>query len=252
LKKETGLQFTGNPMSRIKKRKLAEEVIDEIKQMIQRGELKEGDKLPNQTDFAAQLGVSRTSLREAFNTLCVLGVLEQRQGYGTVVKSRFSALYSHHLSAPFITDEKATIELLEARQIIEIGAARLAAENATEEQIKKMGTLIKEMEKAGKRGNTQKLSEQDISFHFLIAEATQNRVMIHLLANIRSLIEKFMHEAFFVLHDQKRYLKTHRDIFEAIKQKDPGKASGLMKKHIRDVQKDLQQYYRVITKADTI
>lgn len=233
-------------MSMIRKKKLADEVIDEIKRMIQSGELQEGDRLPNQTEFAAQLGVSRTSLREAFNTLCVLGILEQRQGYGTIVKSRFSALYADQLSAPFIADEKSTMELLEARQFIEIGATRLAAKNATKELIKEMGILIDEMAKAGQEGDTQKLSDQDIDFHFLIAQATQNRVMIHLLANIRSLMEKFMHEAFLVLHDQKRYLKAHRDIYEAIKQKNPQKASRVMKKHIQDVQKDLKQYYRVI------
>lgn len=235
-------------MGLIKKKKLADEVIDAIKHMIQSGELKEGDKLPNQNEFAAQLGVSRTSLREAFTTLCVLGILEQHQGFGTIVKSRFSALYADHLSAPFITDEKATMELLEARQFIEIGAARLAAKNATPKQIKEMGALINEMAKANEKGNIQKLSEQDIDFHFQIARATQNRVMIHLLVTIRNLMEKFMHEAFLVLHDQKRYLKAHRDIYEAIAQHNPKTASGLMKKHIRDVQKDLQQYYRVMDK----
>jgi len=235
-------------MALIKKKKLADEVIDEIKRMIQSGELKEGDRLPNQNEFAAQLGVSRTSLREAFNTLSVLGILEQHQGYGTIVKSKFSALYADHLSAPFITDEKATMELLEARQFIEIGAARLAAKNATPKQIKEMGVLIDDMTKANKREDTQKLSEQDIEFHFLIAQATQNRVIIHLLATIRGLMEKFMHEAFLILHDQKRYLKAHRDIYNAIKKKDPLKASSLIKKHIADVQKDLQQYYRVTNK----
>jgi GntR family transcriptional repressor for pyruvate dehydrogenase complex len=236
-------------MALIKKKKLADEVIDEIKRMIQSGELKEGDRLPNQIEFAAQLGVSRTSLREAFNTLCVLGVLEQHQGFGTIVKSRFSALYADHLSAPFITDEKATMELLEARQFIEIGAARLAAKNASLKQIEEMGALIEDMARANARGDIQKLSEQDIDFHFLIAQATQNRVMIHLLATIRGLMEKFMHEAFLVLHDQKRYLKAHRDIYEAIAERNPRTASGLMKKHIADVQKDLQQYYRVMDKT---
>ena len=236
-------------MALIKKKKLADEVIDEIKRMIQSGELKEGDRLPNQNVLSAQLGVSRTSLREAFNTLSVLGVLEQHQGYGTIVKSRFSALYADHLSAPFITDEKATLELLEARQFIEIGAARLAAKHATQKQIKEMGALIEDMAKANEKGDIQKLSEQDIDFHFLIAQATQNRVIIHLLATIRGMMEKFMHEAFLVLHDQKRYLKAHRDIYNAIKKKDPLKASSLIKKHIADVQKDLKQYYRVFDKS---
>jgi GntR family transcriptional repressor for pyruvate dehydrogenase complex len=235
-------------MGLIKKKKLADEVIDEIKRMIQSGELKEEDRLPNQTEFATQLGVSRTSLREAINTLCVLGVLEQHQGFGTIVKSRFSALYADHLSAPFITDEKATLELLEARQFIEIGAARLASRNATSKQIQEMGALIDAMAKANEKGDIQKLSEQDIDFHFQIAQATGNRVMIHLLANIRNLMENFMHEAFLVLHDQKRDLKAHKDIYRAVKRKDPQMASKLMKKHIQDVQKDLQQYYRVMNK----
>jgi GntR family transcriptional repressor for pyruvate dehydrogenase complex len=141
------------------------------------------------------------------------------------------------------------MELLEARQFIEIGAARLAAKNAKPEQIEEMRDLIDAMAKANEKGDTQKLSDQDIDFHFQIAQATGNRVMIHLLANIRNLIEKFMHEAFLVLHDQKRYLKAHTDIFHAIAKKNPKTASTLMKKHIQDVQKDLQQYYRVMPKS---
>jgi len=235
-------------MERIRKKKLADEVIDEIRRRIQSGELKEGDKLPNQTALAAQLGVSRTSLREAFNTLCVLGILEQRQGFGTIVKSRFSTLYADHLSAPFIADEKTTLELLEARLFLEVGAARLAAKHAGGKQVRQMSALIQDMVEAGRRGDTQRLARQDIDFHFLVAQASGNRVLIHLLATVRGLMEKFMHEAFLVLHDQKRYLKAHRDIFEAVADKDPGRAASLMRKHILDVQKDLQRYYRVLNK----
>lgn len=94
----------------IRRKKVADAVIEEIKRMIQSGELKEGDKLPNQNIFAAQLGVSRTSLREALNTLTRLGVTEQRPGYGTVLRSRVPAIFAEHMTPPLISDKQATID----------------------------------------------------------------------------------------------------------------------------------------------
>ena len=80
-------------MAAIKRKKLGDAVLEEIKRMITDGELAEGDKLPNQNEFSAQLGVSRPSLREALHTLNLMGVIEQRPGLGTVIKSANPALW---------------------------------------------------------------------------------------------------------------------------------------------------------------
>src|SRR4030067_1397953 len=142
----------GVEMASVKKKKLADSVIDEIKRMIQSGEIREGDKLPNQNEFAAQLRVSRTSLREGLNTLTRLGVIEQRPGYGTVLRSGIPALFTDHPTPPLISDKAATIELIEARRYIEIGAAGLAVRNSTPEQVEEMRVLIDEMTLAVNEG----------------------------------------------------------------------------------------------------
>jgi GntR family transcriptional repressor for pyruvate dehydrogenase complex len=232
-------------MASINKKKLADSVIEEIKRMIQSGELKEGDKLPNQNAFAAQLGVSRTSLREALSTLTRIGVIEQRPGYGTVLRSRIPALFTDHLAPPLISDKQATIELIEARRFIEIGAAELSVKNASPEQINEMGLLIKEMTRSLKEGRIDDYIEQDVSFHFLIAKASHNRFLVNLFVTIRGFMEQYMRESFHLLPWMlERSLKFHQNIYQAVKGGSHSKAAFQMKKHILDVQRAIQKYYR--------
>lgn len=232
-------------MASISKKKLADSVIEEIKRMIQGGELKERDKLPNQNVFAAQLGVSRTSLREALSTLTRIGVIEQRPGYGTVLRSRIPALFTDHLAPPLISDKEATIELIEARRFIEIGAAELAVKNASPEQINEMGLLIKEMPRSLKEGRIDDYIEQDVAFHFSIAKASHNRFLINLFVTIRGFMEQYMRESFHLLpYMLERSLKFHQNIYQAIKSGSRSKALSQMEKHILDVQRAIQKYYR--------
>jgi GntR family transcriptional repressor for pyruvate dehydrogenase complex len=229
----------------INKKKLADSVIEEIKRMVQSGELKEGNKLPNQNAFAAQLGVSRTSLREALSTLTRIGVIEQRPGYGTVLRSRIPVLFTDHLTPPLISDKQATIELIEARRFIEIGAAGLSVKNASPEQIKEMGLLIKEMARSLKEGRIDDYIEQDVAFHFSIAKASHNRFLVNLFVTIRGFMEQYMRESFHLLpYMLERSLKFHQNIYQAVKGGSHSKAVSQMEKHILDVQRAIQQYYR--------
>jgi GntR family transcriptional repressor for pyruvate dehydrogenase complex len=232
-------------MASINKKKLADSVIEEIKRMIQSGELKEGDKLPNQNSFAAQLGVSRTSLREALNTLTRIGVIEQRPWYGTVFRSRIHALFTEHLAPPLISDKQATIELIETRRFIEIGAAELAVKNASPEQINEMELLVKEMPHSLKEGRIDDYIEQDVAFHFSIAKASHNRFLINLFVNIRGFMEQYMRESFHLLpYMLERSLKFHQNIYQAIKGGSRPRAVSQMERHILDIQRAIQNYYR--------
>jgi GntR family transcriptional repressor for pyruvate dehydrogenase complex len=231
-------------MASINKKKLADSVIEEIKRMIKSGELKEGDKLPNQNVFSAQLGVSRTSLREALSTLTRIGVIEQRPGYGTVLRSRIPALFTDHLAPPLISDKEATIELIEARRFIEIGAAEMAVKNANSEQINEMWLLVKEMPRSLKEGRIDDYIEQDLAFHFLIAKGSQNRFLVNLFVNLRGFMEQYMRESFRLLpYMLERSLKFHQNIYQAIKSRSRSKAVSQMEKHILDIQRAIQNYY---------
>ncbi|NIQ39482.1 MAG: FCD domain-containing protein [Proteobacteria bacterium] len=236
-------------MALINKRKLSDTVIEEIKRMIQRGELAVGDKLPNQQEFAAQLGVSRTVLREALQTLALLGVVEQRPKLGTVIRSTVSALYADHLTPPLMADVSATVELIEARRSIEVGAVELAVDHATPEEIREMGALINDMTEALKAGDATAYTEKNIAFHFLIANASHNRFIAHLMANIRGFMEQWMQESVSVFPGLlERSAKSHRAIYQAVRDRDRRKAISATKKHILDLQNSVEAYYDITRK----
>jgi GntR family transcriptional repressor for pyruvate dehydrogenase complex len=234
----------------ISKRKLADTVIEEIKRMIQSGELEVGDKLPNQQEFAAQLGVSRTVLREALQTLALFGVIDQRPKHGTTIRSPVSAIYADHLTPPLLADARATLELIEARRFVEVGAAELAVERATTEQIEAMGTLIGEMADVLKDHNIPVYTEKNVAFHFLIAQASQNRFIVHLLATMRGFMEQWMQESVSVLPGLlDRSIRAHRAIYQAIRDRDRRKAVSSTKRHILDLQNSVEAYYDVTGKG---
>lgn len=231
-------------MASIRKKKLADSVIDEIKRMIETGELKEGDKLPNQNEFAARLGVSRTSLREALSTLTLIGVVEQRPGSGTVIRSRTSALFASDLAPPLLSDEKATRELIEARRYVELGAAELAAANATSAEIEGMEILTREMNLAYQENRIADYTEKDLAFHFSVAKAAHNRYVLHLFVGIRGIMEQYMRESFqFLPWMIEQSLSSHQKIFLAIQQKNPAKAVLEMRKHNAQMQTNLNHFY---------
>jgi len=236
-------------MAPINKRKLADAVIEEIKRMIECGEVEIGDKLPNQHEFAAQLGVSRTVLREALQTLALFGVIEQRPKHGTIIRSLGPAFYADHLTPPLMADTKATVELIEARRFIEVGATGLAVQHATPGQIEELRVLIDEMTKALEEGDTTAYTEKGVAFHFLIANASQNRFIVRLLATIRGFMEQWMHESVSVLPGLlDRSIRAHRAIYQAIRDRDRRKAVSNMKKHILDLQNSLEVYYKITRK----
>jgi GntR family transcriptional repressor for pyruvate dehydrogenase complex len=234
-------------MTTIRKKKLADAVIEEIKRMLVDGELREGDKLPNQNAFAAQLGVSRPSLREALHTLSLIGAIEQRPGMGTVIKSGNPALWSEKLFPPLVSDVKASLELIEARRFIETGAAELAVEHATEKEIQKLGKIVRDMTRALDQGRPQDYSALDMEFHYQIAGAAHNRFVMHMFVTIRGLMEQFIREAFTVVPGLlERSLSYHTRIFESIRTRNTYQAVATMKQHIKDIQKSLEEHYQAI------
>ncbi len=234
----------------IVKKKLADAVMEEIKRMIESGELKEGDRLPNQIEFASQLNVSRTSLREAFRVLDLLGAIEQRPGFGTVIKKYNPVTFSSGVvSPPLMSDAEATLELLQAREVIEVGAARLAAENASQQQLDELGEQVARLRLALEKGETQTYIEADVAFHRSIAEFSGNRFILYSFRTLKGYIEQYMQECFGVLPGMlSSSEKLHRSIFRSISSRNPDKAAGAMHDHIRHIQQNYTLYQKSIRK----
>ena len=236
---------------RVRKKKLSDYVIDEIRSKIKSGELKSGDKLPNQNDLAVQLGVSRTSLREAIQKLILVGAIEQRPGFGTVIKSPTAVFYAAHLSLPLIDDARATFELLETRRIIEMGAVELAVVHAGDDQIQELGKLVEKMEKAYAGGRVDEFMKHDFAFHFLVCKATGNRVLVHQFAMLQGLLEQFMQEKGRILPLlRETALEDHRSFCRAFQGRDGEAAVRIMERHLRAIEKALVAYYDTRNNGD--
>jgi GntR family transcriptional repressor for pyruvate dehydrogenase complex len=228
----------------IQKKKLADYVIEEIKQMLKRGELKAGDKLPDQNKFACQLGVSRLSLREALHTLQLMGVIEQQPRVGTIIINGNTDRWVTQMPSPFLSDSEATLELLEARKFIEMAVANDVIKNIYQIEIDKLESIITAMFRALENNKMDEYSSLDVEFHMLIANASQNRYVKRMFLSVYSLMEQFMSEAFQVLpglvNDS---LKMHVRIFESLKEQNGQKFVHNIKAHIDNVEKFLKNYY---------
>jgi GntR family transcriptional repressor for pyruvate dehydrogenase complex len=229
----------------LKTKKISSAILEEIRRMITSGELKEGDKLPNQNEFAAQLGVSRPSLREALQVLSQLGAIEQRPGAGTILKARTAALMSAHMDLPLISDAGATNELMEARRLVEVGLARMAAERAEDQEVAEIGRILRAMEKAARSRDREAFSESDLLFHHLVALAAHNRFVTILFQNLSQAFSQLLKEVFLVLPEmQEVALGHHREIHQALTQRDQDRAARAMDDHIISGVQALDGYYR--------
>jgi GntR family transcriptional regulator, transcriptional repressor for pyruvate dehydrogenase complex len=243
-------------LGRVVKKNLADGVIDELRRMMEKGELKEGDKLPNQYELAAKLGVSRPCLREAFHTLALMGVIEQAPGIGTVLRRQIPDIPPNQFTLPLVSDAVETRELIEARSLIEVGMVEFAVQKATDAQVQRMGILVEEMSHATSTNNLDEYIEKDKAFHHLIAEASNNRFLAAVFTEVRHSMDEFIKESFSVLPGMsERSLNAHRRIFKAIKERDRNKAAKEMTRHLSEVQEAIERYYSAaknIKQADQV
>src|ERR1700731_1970483 len=176
--------MTDSRSSRRSKRNpsVTDEAIDKIQELIISGSWGPGDRLPKETELAAQLGLSRNSLREAVRALSQLRVLEVRQGDGTYVSSLEPGLLLE--STSFVSHlllGDTAVELYEVRRILEAAAAALAAARIDEEGRQELGRRLERMRQAD---GVEELVEADVAFHAVIANAAGNAVLTSLLASL--------------------------------------------------------------------
>lgn len=178
----------GPAQARLKRRNkragtgVTDEAIGAIKQMIQSGELQPGDKLPREDDLAAQLGLSRSSLREAVRSLSLVGILDVRQGDGTYVTSLGPETLLDAMS--FVIDfhqDNSVVEFLAVRRVLESTATAMAAQRVTATQIAELRALLAEVPPAAP---VEVFVANDLEFHRRLVGFCGNSVLASLLESI--------------------------------------------------------------------
>lgn len=214
--------------SNIKNKLLAEQVEDQLMQYILDTPIQVGEKLPNEFKLGELFNVGRSTIREAVKSLVTKGILEIRRGSGTYVISTMTA-EEDPLGLRNIEDKLSlALDLVEVRLILEPSIAEIAAIHATPEEVQKLEKLCNQVE--SKIQNGENYIQDDIRFHTCIAECTKNKVMEQLIPVIDTAVMMFVN----VTHKKltKETIQTHRQIVNAIKERDFVGARTAMMMHL--------------------
>lgn len=228
--------------------RLSDTIAHELERRILDGVLKPGDRLQPERELAAELGVSRPSLREAIQKLVSKGLLHSRQGGGTYVTDQLDAgftdpWYDMLAQHPDIQDD-----LLEFRGMLEKEAASLAAQRATEADLQRIGDAYAKVDALFAQGTSPAVLEQqvkaDLAFHQTIAEAAHNVMIGHLTASLLKVINDHIDRNLRHLRrsedDWAHLREQHRAVWEAIRDADPVAAARAVQGHIEFVHESMK------------
>lgn len=225
--------------ARIESERLYQKIVDQIRVMLESGQLKPGDRLPSERDVAEQLGVSRPAVREAFSALVTMGLIEVRPGSGTYVKQGDIVMPFAVLPA-VMAEETEKREMVEVRVSIEAETAALAAMRATEADLETIRLTLERMEQDQDTGDLGDAADWD--FHMAVTVASHNslmvRVMQHLQDAMRRNLETARQRLFRIPGMAATLLAEHKAIYAAIVARDPKKARKLMVDHILAAQRN--------------
>jgi GntR family transcriptional repressor for pyruvate dehydrogenase complex len=218
---------------------VTDEAIEKIKNMITSGALRAGDRLPREADLAADLGLSRSSLREAVKALELVNILDVRRGDGTYVTSLEPGLLLEALS--FIIDfhrDDTVLEFLQVRRILEPAATAMAAARITDLEVAGLRALLDGL---GTEPSVEDLVRNDVEFHRRIAEYAGNSVLTSLLDSLaaptmRARVWRGLTQG----GTTPRTLAEHRAILDALATHQPEVARSWATVHIAGVEQWLQ------------
>jgi GntR family transcriptional regulator, transcriptional repressor for pyruvate dehydrogenase complex len=214
---------------------VTDEAIEKIKGMITSGALRAGDRLPREADLAAELGLSRSSLREAVRALSLVNILDVRRGDGTYVTSLEPRLLLEALS--FIVDfhrDDTVLELLRVRRILEPAATAMAAERITDPETEGLHKLL---DSIGPHPEAEELVANDLEFHRRIVACSGNSVLSSLLDSISAPTTRArVWRGLTQTGTMAQTLAEHRAILDALAAHEPEIARSWATVHIAGVE----------------
>ncbi|MGH3089588.1 MAG: FadR/GntR family transcriptional regulator [Rubrobacteraceae bacterium] len=227
-------------MDKVKKTSLSDAVTESVISQIREGRYRAGDRLPSERELAEQLGVGRTSVREGLRFLEKLGILEIRQGTGIVVRSlSLGEVFEHLIPVQTIIElpDRDVRNIMHVRRVLEAESARMAARNATEEQLDRLRNLLDGM--AASLEKPREYLDLDLEFHVVLAEAGGNPVLAQLTGLIRDIYTRYFE---IVLEDpemNKTSLEFHRKLYSALRERDASAAHQHIIAHLRQAERDV-------------
>ena len=232
------------PIATVENRRLYRQIAAQLSALIASGEFSVGQRLPSERELAAQLGVSRPSLREALIALELEGLVEVRVGAGIWV----TAASGRDQAAPPQQEGEGPFELLRARSLIEGEIAAVAAREATAGDLASIRAALTEMERLEKKN--QDFSSFDREFHIRIAASTRNGVLQSVVEDLwdrgRGAMWRLMEQHFQTPELQAATVNDHRAIFQALAAHDPREARNAMRAHLKRVDSEFARGWELV------
>jgi GntR family transcriptional repressor for pyruvate dehydrogenase complex len=217
----------------VRRHKVYEEVAKQLERLIL-AKLKAGDKLPSERELAEMLQVSRGSIRDAIRGLELMGLVEPRQGAGTIVRERPAESPDNPFFNALKRRREMVAELLDFRKMLEPPLASRAATNASPEEILEMEEILQRQDVKLSQGEIT--IAEDAEFHYSIALASGNSVVLKVIDILMDLLRDTRERSLQLPGRQEKSLAGHRRILGAIKRRDAEGAKSAMRRHIEDVE----------------
>ena len=228
-------------LTSLRSQPLKEQVVDQLRALLDGGALRPGDQLPSERELSEQLQVSRGTVREAVQFLGALGLVEVRHGHGTFMRAT--------LGNPSVRDEWRAWtlrhsgrirDLLEVRKGLESFAAELAAQRRESDELRSLDDTLREMAEAIRSSDIATLVRSDIHFHHNLCAAAGNQALVELADALGQQLLRERAAAWDILGRPERSLDEHTAIFEAVSAGDRAGARAALIAHLESVAGDLK------------
>lgn len=221
-------------------------LVEEIISRIRSGKLKPGEVLPSQRELAKMFNVGLGSVREAIKILDVMGHINVVRGKGTYISNKPPQEREHEAHLENALEAMSVAELVKAREIVECGAAKLAAENADKESLRRLENLGRDMD--GSFNDTDVFYRVDFQFHIAVAEASHNKAIIEM---VKLLVDRshrhinFMSDSLNIAlpFTVEKAVSTARQVIARIKAGDASGAEECMHLHLNIVYDELDKVF---------
>lgn len=207
-------------------------VVEYFRKKIMCGELRLGEKLPPEREIAETLGVSRHSVREAIRIMDMTGVISSQQGSGNYITCQFQKSITETMAMMLAMDQIDYRQISQVRYSLEMLAFTLALDKADDKTVCRMEEYVKKLDKSG---DSKINSELDKKIHYTLAEASKNILLLDVLEACSGVIDKFIEDMRYeILRTEKRkgmLNECHRQIVEAMREKNEQKGLAALKRH---------------------
>ena len=207
-------------------------VVAHIRDLIEKGLVRPGDKLPAERDLAVQIGVSRPTVRVGLRALAAMGIVQSRHGSGTYIPDGPPALGSQSLSLLAALHGFTREEMYDARRVLEVGAAGMAAEHATPDQLATIADEVTNL--FATLDDPLVFLVHDIRFHRAVADASGNPIIAALVEMVSALYYDRRRETAEQASDRdlREAAELHRRIYQAIRGRNSEAARNAMNEHL--------------------